>query len=423
MNDFWELMPWLIAMAILICCSAFFSASEAALFYLRPADRRAMRAGSAPERLAARLLRDPDRLLSAVLFWNLVINITYFAISSICAIRIEQKNAMSGSWAIGFALVSLLAIIFFSEMMPKTIAVLKPKILARNVAIPLAVAVRVVSPILPILRTINLISRRLIWPGFKQEQHMEIADLERAISLSGEDANLIKQEQTVLQNVVQLSDIRVDEWMRPLPQLQIHKPPVRIEDLDGNLPPSGYLLFTEVDSDEIEKALHVNELIDLSSAQAIDPSAEPVLYLPWCATVADALESMSKLDREVTAVVNEYGDTIGVLTVEDILESVFSYSPSRTQRVLDQDPMEQIAPGRWKISGLMSLKRLARNLEVDYPETHSVTVAGVIQEELQRVAEKGDFCTFGPFRFKVLSKPQKANLQVEVMLQEQGDDA
>lgn len=418
MNSFLELLPWFIAMAVLVCCSAFFSASEAALFYLRPADRRQLRHGSTPERLAGRLLLDPDRLLSAVLFWNLLINVVYFAISSICAIQIERVDGLGRPYAAGFALITLLVIIVCSEMVPKTVAVMRPMVLARLVAVPLAVAVRAVDPLMPILSGINVISQRLIWPGFKQEQYLEIADLERAIVLSGQDANLIKQEQTVLQNVVQLSDIRVDEWMRPRPQLQVFRPPVNITDLNSEVPAGGYLLVTEKDNEEIEKAIRVNELVDLSSRENIDRHAEPVLYLPWSATVADALEKMAKKDREVTAVVNEYGDTIGIITVDDILESVFTYSPSRSQRVLDRVPMERVGPNRWKISGMMSLKRLARKLDVTYPETHSVTVAGVIQEELQKVAVKDDICKWGPFKFKVINNPKQAIMDVEVTLNE-----
>ena len=81
MDAFLQILPWLLAMTVLICGSAFFSGSEAALFYLRPADLRRLNAGSTSARVAAGLLKDPDRLLSAVLFWNLVINVTYFAIA------------------------------------------------------------------------------------------------------------------------------------------------------------------------------------------------------------------------------------------------------------------------------------------------------------------------------------------------------
>ncbi|MDP6467065.1 MAG: CNNM domain-containing protein, partial [Pirellulaceae bacterium] len=119
-----QLFPWLIAMAVLIVGSGFFSASEAALFSLKPHDRRSLQAGNTAQRSAARLLDDPERLLSAVLFWNLTTNIAYFAIVAIVNLRLKETAHFGQSTAIAFGVTSLLAIIFCSEMIPKSVAVL-----------------------------------------------------------------------------------------------------------------------------------------------------------------------------------------------------------------------------------------------------------------------------------------------------------
>ena len=412
-SAFQVLLPWLVTMLLLLVCSAFFSASEAALFFLQPRDRRRLASGNPAQKMAASLLDRPERLLSAVLFWNLVINIAYFSLSSICAIKIERIESLGQSGAVGFAIASLLAIIFFSEMFPKSFAVLKPAMLAQTVSFPLSLAVRVVDPIMPLLQSVNLISTRLIWPGFKPEAEIDVSDLERAIEHSGSDPTLIRQEQAVLQNVVQLSNILVEEWMRPRTQFKHFHPPVQLEDLEGNVPASGYLLVTESDSENIEKAIRLDNQYELPE-QNLERLAKSVLYLPWCATVADALEKMTYRDREVTVVVNEHGDTIGILTIEDILETVFVYSPSRARRLLDLPPVEQLEPNRWQVAGIMSLRQLSRRLELELPATDSVTVRGVIQEKLQRLAKKGDSCEWGPLVLKVIEAPQRGDLLVEV---------
>jgi CBS domain containing-hemolysin-like protein len=419
MNELLPLLPWFITMVALIICSAFFSASEAALFYLQPRDRREMAGadGTTGEKVAAGLLDDPDRLLSAVLFWNLVINVGYFAISSIVAIRIERIPSLGSSGAWLFASLTLLLIIFCSEMLPKTFAVLQPRRIARTVGVPLSVAVRVVDPLMPLLRSTNLISRRIIWPGFKAEPAMEVTDLERAIVISGNDAELIKQEQAVLQNIVQLSTIRIEEWMRPRTQFESFQPPVSLSDLGGEVPKSGYLLVTEAGGGDIERAVRLDNQFHLES-ENIDRDAEYVLYLPWCATVADALEKMSHRDREVTVVLNEFGETIGILTIEDILETIFNYSPSRTVRLLDRPAIEKMEDGRWQVAGIMGLRQLAKRLEIEIPHTFCVTVRGIIQDTLQRLAETGDRCEWGPFEFRVLKVAQRGAMLVEVIERE-----
>ena len=411
------LLPFLIAMLVLIASSAFFSASEAALFYLPPRDRRAMESGTRGEQAAVALLQDADRLLSAVLFWNLVTNVTYFALAAMCSIQLEHVPRFGSTLAVLFSAAALLVIIFFSEMLPKSVAVLQPRTLSRLLALPLTLAVRAVDPLMPLLRGINLISTRVLWPRFKPEPLIEVSDLERAIEHSGNDESLIRQEQAVLQNIVQLSNIRVEEWMRPRAQFQIYKPPVRLADLDRSLPASGYLLFSESDSQEIERALRLDNQFELP-LDHLEKLAEPVLYLPWCATVANALEKMSHRDREVTVVVNEHGETIGILSIEDILETVFTYSPSRTQRLLDRAPLEEIEPGRWLVVGLMSLRQLSRRIQVPFPDTASVTVGGVIQEQLQRLAEEGDECRWGRCHFRVMDAAQRGTLLVELTLLE-----
>ncbi len=420
MASFLELLPWLIAMTLLMAGSGFFSASEAAMFYLRPRIREKMQSGSTGERMAFQLTERPERLLSAILFWNLVINISYFAISSIIAIRLEKTE--SGSASILFAIASLLAIIFFSEMLPKNVAVLRPQKLASAFSIPLSFAVRVVDPIMPLLRSVNLISRRLIWPGFEAESYMDVADLERAIEHTADNAELIKQEQTVMRNIVTLSATRVDEWMRPRTQFVTFRPPVsRLDLLKHGLPESGYLLVSEPNSIEISHAIRLDNQYELADEE-IERFAEPVQYMPWCATVAEAFERMSQRHREVTVVVNEYGDTVGVLTIEDILETVFQESPSRARRLLNREPITKIEDSIWLVSGMLSLRRLSKELDIELPETNSVTIGGVMQDVLQKNSEKGDLCDWGPFAMRVIDFKAKLGLLVELKLRPEAEN-
>jgi Mg2+/Co2+ transporter CorB len=160
-------------MLALIACSAFFSSSEAALFSLRHQDRKLLQAGRPSQQLAAHLLNDPDRLLSAVLFWNLVVNMAYFAVTSIVGLQLERGFPSREIVAYSFAAGSLIMIIFFSEMLPTTVGVLPTRQLAGLFRIPLAVAVRLVEPLMPLLRLANLLSRRLLWPGFHAQPYLQ----------------------------------------------------------------------------------------------------------------------------------------------------------------------------------------------------------------------------------------------------------
>jgi CBS domain containing-hemolysin-like protein len=399
-------------MTALLACSAFFSASEAALFSLRPADRRDLR-DEAMGRVAASLLLDPDRLLSAILFWNLVLNLAYFAVVSIVCFKLQATAPTGTSWV--FAAGALMAVISFGEMLPKTMGVLGAKKLSRSVGRSVQAAVAVLDPIMPALRLVTRVSQRLLWPGLPAEPYLELEDLEQAITVSREDQALADQERIVLKNIVSLSDIRIDEWMRPRTQFTSFRPPVSLSDLNGRITPSGYLLVTETSSDDVSAALHLTGLSSLPD-ENLEALAAPVVTLPWCATVAQALESMSSMELDVAVIVNEYGDTIGILTREDILDTIFNFSPSRSKMLMNEKPIHDIADGVWIVAGVTSLRRLSKYLDMPLPASRCVTVAGVVQERLQKLASEGDRCHWGQFELQVIETPQRGHMLIRVTL-------
>jgi len=401
----WNVVPWLFTMTVLMALSGFFSASEAALFSLRAVDRRRLAAGSRAQQAAARLLQNPDRLLSAVLFWNLVVNIMYFAIAAMVGARWNADPTPRIVFGVG----SLLAIIFFSEMVPKSIAVMRAPWLAAQVSIPLTVAIRMVDPFMPFLRTVNLMSRRLIWPDVKEQPYLEIRDLERAIELSTEESEMVRPEKTVLRNIVQLSDLRVQEWMRPRKQFRAYESPVSLRKLKGQLPPSGYLLVTESDGDEIAAALSLAEMTNFKQDN-LEQLADPVTYVPWCATVADALQLLHQESSEVAAVVNERGETIGIVTLTDIFDAILSEHPERSERLLHREAITKFGPRVWHVSGMTNVRRLERQFQIDLPANRNVTIAGVVQEELDSHAKLGDRCRWGPFAIEVISIDEDGEL-------------
>jgi CBS domain containing-hemolysin-like protein len=408
--------PWLAVMGVLVAASAFFSASEAALFYLSRPERLRLARGNRGQRLAVALLADSDRLLTAVLFWNLLVNLTFFSLSSIASLRLQHGGNTTAAG--GVALGSLLIIIFFGELLPKTLAVEQPALLAALLSVPLSVAVRLLDPLLPVFRLTNLLSRRLLWPRFQAEPYLRTSDLERAVRLSTADASLLQQEQWVLENIVSLSEIRVDELMRPRLQLRTFQPPVALADLRDGWPASGYLLVVEPESEEVIGAIALRTLTT-APEQHLERYAEPVVYLPWCTTVARALETLRRQNRRVAAVVNEFGETIGILPVDDILDTIFSHAPSRSERLLRRLPIRLVRPGVWQVTGMTSLRRLVRHFNVSMPQSKSVTVGGAVQEVLERLPRPGDTCRWGPFHFSVLDVPERGQLLVELTLGEE----
>ncbi|MEM7475289.1 MAG: CNNM domain-containing protein [Planctomycetota bacterium] len=403
---FSEIWPYLPGALALLVVSGFFSGSEAAFFSLTPTQRRKLSTGMAADRAAATLLARSERLLMGILFWNLGINIAYFSLVSKAAIQLPE------TYAALLTILALITIIVFGEFFPKSISVTYPLLVARTVVFPLSFAVRIIDFCLPLIRVINEGSRRLLWPGFKSEAYLDLADLDRAVELSSEDDHLFEQESQVLRNVIRLSEIRVEEWMRPRTQYRSFKPPVSIENLGGERTPSGYMLVTDAEGREVQKvidlsAIRVDQISDLSEAQ------QPLVVVPWCASVADALTKLKASGRRVALVVNEYGESIGILTWEEIFEAILQADHSASQPELAKAEIHPESEGVWIATGTTKLRRLERVLGRRF-EARSLTIGGVIQDRMHRLAEMGDECEFEGLHLEVLDAGLRGEILVRV---------
>lgn len=409
----------LLAMAALMAASGFFSCSEAALFSLSRAQRAGMGQGTEAQRRAAVLLSQPERLLTAILFWNLVINMAYFALASIVALRVGAGGAAWASQA--FALGALLAIIVLSELTPKNVGVLRPRQMSALLGPLLAASSKALQPLLPTLERIGEASVRLLWPNMENEPYLGIDDLERAVELGAgethEDELLLFQERLVLHRVVDLANAPVEELMQPRRRCTVLTPPASLDDL-REVKLGEYVLFTESDSDEIASATPSSQLA-MIEGERIDRRAEPVVYLPWCSSCADALSLLRSESRRVAAVVNELGETVGIVTIERLLDSVLRDSSRVDPADAHAPRLRPLGGGAWEASGAMPLRTLAKKLgAIEGAEgeafqqsaealkaMRSVTVGGLLQEVLQRYPTVGDRVLHLGIAWTVVSGP------------------
>jgi putative hemolysin len=408
-----EFGAYFILMLVLTAASAFCSCAEAAMFSLQAEDRRILRRGNAAQRTSIELLNRPDRLLTAILFWNLVFNFGFFIVGSVVEYRLLQSSRPTASGVLSFG--SLLAMIVFGEMLPKTVGVQQPRALASLTALPMAAMVRVLDPIMPVFATANNLLQRILLPNFEREPSLEISDLERAIELSTDDAQLAALEQSALRNIVLLSDLPAEELMRPRNQYQSYEAPVHMEHLEGQLPPGGYVLITDKESDDITAAIPLQHLAAIPRHH-LENFGHPVVYAPWCATVAAILDDLRRQERAVAAIVNEYGETIGIITIEDIMETIFEEKSSRSARLLATSSIVPVAPDRWHVTGMTNLRRLSRHFDVHLEPSRSVTVAGILQEQLQRIPAIGDELLWSGFYFRVLEAEESGATKVELRI-------
>jgi putative hemolysin len=415
-------LPGLLAMLVLMGVSGFLSASETALFFLSHEEIRGFRMGRARERAAAALLSDPDRVLTGILFWNFVVNLLYFAIAIVVSQRLLSAHLNTAAGA--FSFVALLALLLIGEVVPKVVAAIWRRSLAPLVALPILGLVRLLDPVLPLFRALTLVARRTFLPHIHQEPFLSTEDLEDAVNVSDLSAEMIRQEKEILHNILDLSEIRVEEVMRPRGSYAALPAPIRAADLGGKLPAGDYVAVVQPGSDDVEAAIALSSF-SLIATDRLDEAAADVVHVPWCATLATVLTLLREQFADVASVVNEYGETIGIVTYDDVLDTVLIPEPERAVRFLAREPVLEVAPGCYHAEGITPLRHLASRLGIDYEpgSDELVTLAGLLHERLEHMPTVGDHCSWQGFEVRVIEVSKRGRLRAAITKEQPAREA
>ncbi len=415
----WLFVP--LALIGMLFLSALFSASEAALFSLTSAQRLKLDSSRSSDRAIVRLLSNASHLLTCILLCNLAINITFFACANVLTTSLAGPDVGPG-WTFLIAFVTVASVILFGELLPKSVGVLAPLKISRFISLPMLGIMRAVLPFGKAMHMINDICRRLIWPGLIPESVLETSDLERAIELSETDSKMIDLEKGILQNTLQLSNIQAQEWMHPKSQFASISLPSSSQQIEEWITEQGKewadeskrriaLILSPVDN-EVTATTTIEQLRK-AIGQKTPPTSQPAHYIPWCANLANVLQQLLKLDLKVAIVVNERGDTIGVLFFEDIIEAIFA-SPSDAINTMGRPLFAKTGEAKWEVTGATRIKQLERSLGIKLPETRDATIAGVLQSQLRRLAEVGDRVAWGTFTLQVTEVPRRSEMFVQI---------
>ena len=409
-----ELFLPLLAMVCLLIGSAFFSSSETALFFLSSEQVAGFqRSGRASELRVVALLRDPDRLLTAVLFWNLVINLAFFACGVVISGRLFERDLPGLAGA--FSVVSLGAMIVCGEVIPKSGAVLFRDQLAKTVSLPLALAVRMFDPLAPTFRRVTRSLRKMFWPDIRKEKSLHSNDLVQAIDNSAGSRYVLQHERQVLHNILDLSDYPVEEIMRPRGTYPAFRPPVRLADLSGEKTAAEYVVILNENGEDIEGAVSLSQFSAFAE-EDLSAFVGRIIHAPWCSSVAHVLQRMENQECQVASIINEYGDTVGIATYEDIVDTILAAEPSRARRVLKREPVEELDNGDFHVDAITSLRYLCRRLDLEFVSEADgqVTVAGLFHQLLQKIPVKGDECRWRGYLFHVLEIQRRGHFRVLV---------
>jgi putative hemolysin len=415
-------VPMLIAMPVLLVLSGFFSGSETALFGLSEHDRARLRRDHALIwRAVEALCHQPRMLLITILLGNMLVNVLYFVISSV--LLMDAGTGVLASAVL--ALLSLLLIVLVGEVGPKLLATAHRMRFLTLTAGPLLAVHRVLSPVRTVLdRAVIEPLHRLTSPQNRPPE-LSADELELLLQRAAGQGVIDPHEQRILQDVLELRQMRVREVMTP--RVDIHALPadaVRADVLDlvreskrTKLP-----VFRD-DLDQVLGILHTKRyLLHTSAADApVLQHVRPVRYVPELATLDQLLEHFRSTRTQIAVVVDEYGGTSGIVALEDVVEEIvgdITASPDE-----ESQTVQFVATGQWRVRGDLRIAEWA-GVFGQHAETTSVdTLGGLVTHHLGRRAEPGDIVTIGSVDIEVESVDEHHRVQSVLITRRTGDAA
>src|SRR5690606_23549548 len=366
---------WLTAGAIvvLLLMSAFFSGSETAL---TAASRGKLRAqadkGNTGAEIALKLKEDGERLIGAILLGNNVVNILAASLATALFTRLFGANGVAVATMVMTALV-----LVFGEVLPKTYAITSPETAATRLSRPIRVLVRVLSPVVAVVRTV--VRAFLMLFGVRTDPDSHILSVREeiigALAIGHSAGSVQKEDRDRLLGALDLSDRTVEEIMRHRSQIQMLDADAAPDALISQVlaSPHTRLPLYRGERENIVGVIHAKDLLraverflltgdgDLDSVSDLDilSVAKAPYFVPETTPLDEQMREFLKRRTHFALVVDEYGELRGLITLEDIIEEIVGEITDEFD-IDAEHPLKRTEAGDYIVDGAMTIRDLNR---------------------------------------------------------------
>jgi Mg2+/Co2+ transporter CorB len=390
-------------LAALILLSGFFSSSETGMMSLnRYRLKHLQKQKHKGARRAGKLLKRPDRLIGLILIGNNLVNIFASAIATVIAIRLW------GDAGIFIATVILtLVILIFAEITPKTIAALHPE----KIAFPASlVLLPLMKLMLPVVVTVNGVTNGLLRllgfdPTGGSDEHLSSEELRTIVTDAGQ--LIPSRHRGMLLNILDLEEVTVDDIMVPRNEVYGVDLDDSDEDILRSIQTSSHtrLPVWREDINHIVGVLHMRSISRVIDSQGLDRAAleremEKPYFIPESTPLHTQLLNFQQKKKPLAVVVDEYGDVLGLVALEDILEEIVGEFTSSLA-----DAEEDIYPqrdGSFIIDGTANIREINKSLDWTLPTDGPKTLSGLILEYLESFPDANAGLAIGKYRVEIL---------------------
>ncbi len=414
-----HLIWMLLVLAALLTVSALVSGSETAFFSLSPGDVRELEESETKQsRAAVKLLADKDRLLSTVLITNNLVNIGAILMANSI---IDSAVAFGQATALEFVvkvIIVTFVLLLFGEIMPKIFAAYNTLSFARQMALPLLSLQRFFKPLSAVLiKAGGIITNALA----KKQANLSMSELTDAIEIAEADS---ADDKKMLTGIVRFVRTEVDQIMKPRIDVVALEQGASFAEVKETVVKSGFSRIPVYNEnlDDIKGILYVKDLLphlgegDGFSWQQL---LRPAYFVPEYKKINDLLEDFQKRKIHIAVVVDEYGGTLGIVSLEDILEEIVGEIADESD--IEAAQFERIDANHYIFEGRTHLGDFLRALEL--PDTFldpvrgdADTLAGLMLEIRGEFFCEGESVDYDNIELKAMRVENRRITKVEVTL-------
>ncbi len=403
---------------VIIAWNAFFVSAEYAFVAVRRTRiDELVEEGSKSAKRVRRLLDDPARFISAFQVAITLSSLALGAVGEPAVSRVFEELfgniGMLGDGAVAvisvilaFAIISALHVVL-GEIVPKTLTLSRAESVALTVVLPVTVFMWLFWPFIWVLRGLSEALIRLM--GLESPSEMRLVhseeELKLLISASHEEGVLEAEERQLLYKVFDFAETEARQVMVPRPDvvaLQVDLTPDEAIEQTLNAPYTRYPVYRET-LDDLVGVVHIRHLfgarLQQSDATTLEAFVRPVPIVPETKKLDELLAEFRRTNTHMAIVVDEYGSTVGIATLEDVLEEIVGEINDEFD--LPDRELIRLAPDRIRIEASFPIEDFNERFAGDLPEEDYTSVGGFLFGELGRPARPGDVISHRNFRFTV----------------------
>lgn len=399
----------IICIGILVLCSAFFSASETAFSSLnRVRIKNMVGNGSKKAALVLKLYEDYDKLLSTILVGNNIVNIASASIATVIFVRYFGNAGTSLS-----TLVTTVVVLIFGEISPKSLAKESPEKFAMFSAPILRVLIILLTPI-------NLFFaqwKKLLSKLFKTTDDKSITEEEllTVIEEAERDGAINEEDKLLIHNVIDFNDIKAGDILIPRVDIVGVTREASIEEITEAFIQTGYsrIPVFEGTIDNIIGVIHIRDFFELTlRSKTVDYIITPAVFVMPFIKISDLLKMLQTQKCHLAVVTDEYGGTVGIVTMEDILEELVGEIWDEHDEIIEE--FTKLDDGSYKIVCSADIDKMLElfGLTGDIDQS---TLSGWVIEQLGTIPREGDTFTYEDLSVTVSKTDNRRVIEIIVV--------